>query len=71
MKKQTAIRLLGGTLETAAAAIGTTHQAISQWSDELTPMMEDRVQAALYRMEHGISHRRRRVVRRKAKVAAA
>lgn len=51
MKKSDAIALLGGTVRAAAELVGTTRQAVSQWPDELTRRIEDRVQAALWRME--------------------
>lgn len=46
MKKQTAIKLLGDTVAAAAAAVGTTRQAVHQWPDPLPPRIEDRVLAA-------------------------
>lgn len=53
MNKAEAIRLLGGTVSTAAQAIRVSSAAISQWPDEgeLPPRITDRVQAALWRME--------------------
>jgi hypothetical protein len=53
MLKSQAIELLGGTLSTAAMAIGITPQAVADWPDELPKRIEDRVLAALYRREHG------------------
>lgn len=49
--KKEAIALLGGTLESAAKAVGVTKQAVSQWPDPLTSKIADRVLAALYRRE--------------------
>ncbi|MFZ9322139.1 MAG: hypothetical protein ACO24T_05880 [Hylemonella sp.] len=49
MKKIEAISLLGGSVGTAAAAIGVSSQAISRWPASLTQKMIDRVEAALYR----------------------
>lgn len=50
MKKAEAISLLGGTTATAARAIGITPSGVSQWPDDLTKAIADRVQAALWRM---------------------
>jgi hypothetical protein len=49
MKKSRAIELLGGTVTAAADAMGVTSSAVSQWPDELTHEMENRVLAALAR----------------------
>lgn len=49
MNKKDALNLLGGTPTKAAKAIGCTTQAISQWSDPLTPRIRDRVEAAYNR----------------------
>jgi DNA-binding transcriptional regulator YdaS (Cro superfamily) len=49
MKKARALELLGGTVATAAEAIGISSAAISQWPEELPPRIEDRVLAALAR----------------------
>lgn len=49
MKKDEAIRLLGGTPAKAAEAVGVYVQAVYQWKDPLTPIVSDRVQAALAR----------------------
>ena len=49
MQKAQAIELLGGSVSTAADAIGITSAAISQWPDKLPPRLIDRVQAALAR----------------------
>jgi len=49
MNKAKAIELLGGTVTTAAAAVGVTPSAITQWPDELPGRLEDRVLAALAR----------------------
>lgn len=51
MEKQTAIKLLGGSVTKAAQAIGISPQAVSMWPDVLTPMISDRVAAALGRMQ--------------------
>ena len=50
MKKTEALELLGGTPSSAAAAIGITVSAVSQWPDELPATISDRVEAALWRM---------------------
>ena len=49
MNKQKAIDLLGGTPAKAAAEIGVTPSAVSQWPEELPPRLADRVLAALAR----------------------
>jgi len=46
MTKLEAIRLLGGTPSAAAAELGITVSAISQWPDELTKAIENRVLAS-------------------------
>ena len=56
MNKTNAIRLLGGTITTAAKAIGVKPQAISGWPDTLPPRIADRVQAALWRISLGVPH---------------
>lgn len=53
MLKLDAIRLLGGSIPAAAEAIGVTYQAVDKWPDELPPRIADRVQAALWRIQHG------------------
>lgn len=50
MDKAEAIKLLGGTPSSAAAAVGITPQAVSGWPDVLPQRIVDRVQAALWRM---------------------
>lgn len=49
MNKQKAIELLGGSVSAAAAAVGVTPSAITQWPDELPSRLIDRVHAALAR----------------------
>jgi len=51
MNKSEAIKALGGSISEAARRIRVSRQAISQWPDELTPAMADRVTAALVRMQ--------------------
>ncbi|MDR0276241.1 MAG: Cro/CI family transcriptional regulator [Burkholderiaceae bacterium] len=51
MDKSVAIELLGGSTSAAAAAIGITSAAVSQWPDQLPPRLADRVQAALARQK--------------------
>lgn len=51
MTKTEAIELLGGSVTAVAEAIGISHSAVSQWPEELTDAIRDRVQAALYRLE--------------------
>ena len=49
MLKKEAIELLGGTVTSVAARIGIRPQAVSGWPTLLTPVLRDRVQAAVYR----------------------
>lgn len=49
MHKSKALELLGGTIATAAEAVGISYQAVNQWPDELPPRIEDRVLAAYAR----------------------
>ncbi len=49
MKKSKAIEVLGGTVASAAAAVGVTYQAVVKWPDPLPARIEDRVMAALAR----------------------
>lgn len=45
MNKDTAIRLLGGSVAAAAKAVGISPSAVSQWPDELPSRLADRVLA--------------------------
>ena len=49
MNKQRALELLGGTVGKAAAKLGITPSAVSQWPEELTEAIENRVIAAIAR----------------------
>lgn len=49
MVKSKAIELLGGTVASAAAAVGVTYQAVDKWPDPLPARIEDRVLAVLAR----------------------
>jgi hypothetical protein len=49
MLKTEAIKLLGGSIASAAEAIGVTYQAVDKWPAELPPRIADRVHAALWR----------------------
>lgn len=51
MKKQDAIKLLGGSVSEAARRCRIGSSAVSQWPDELTRDQEDRVYAALWRQQ--------------------
>lgn len=53
MTKTEALNLLGG-INRAAELIGVTPPAIYQWPEELPARIADRVQAALWRLSHGI-----------------
>lgn len=57
MTKTEATALLGGSISTAADAIGITVQAYFQWPEELSDKLRDRVQAALWRKSHGVADR--------------
>lgn len=46
MLKTKAIELLGGTVASAAKAIGVSYQAVDKWPDELPERIADRVLAA-------------------------
>jgi len=49
MRKETALRLLGGKPAAAAKSVGVSVQAINQWPDVLPRRIEDRVLAVLAR----------------------
>jgi DNA-binding transcriptional regulator YdaS (Cro superfamily) len=49
MLKSKALEMLGGTGNAAAAAVGVSPSAVSQWPDVLPPRIADRVLAALAR----------------------
>lgn len=49
MRKAKAIELLGGSVSSAAAAVGVTYQAVEKWPDPLPDRIADRVVAALAR----------------------
>ena len=53
MEKARAIQLLGGSISSAAEAVGVTYQAIDKWPDPLPPRIEDRVLAAIARKHLG------------------
>ena len=46
MRKQTAINDLGGSIASAAKAIGISYQAVKKWPDVLSSRIADRVIAA-------------------------
>ena len=54
MNKAEAIRLLGGTVASAAKAIGISPAAVSLWPETLPARIADRVQAALWRKQMGV-----------------
>lgn len=49
MKKEYAIKLLGGTIHSAAESVGISYQAVKKWPDALSPAVADRVIAAVAR----------------------
>jgi hypothetical protein len=51
MTKTDAINTLGGSIKSAAQAIGCTVQAVYKWPDVLSPRVADRVVAAKTRMK--------------------
>ncbi|MBK9075476.1 MAG: hypothetical protein IPL77_10970 [Flavobacteriales bacterium] len=54
MTKTEAVRLFGGR-PTDRLALGVTRQAVQGWPEQLTPKTSpNRVQAALWRVAHGI-----------------
>ncbi|PTT91077.1 hypothetical protein DBR42_04615 [Pelomonas sp. HMWF004] len=46
MRKADAIEFLGGTVASAASALGVTYQAVDKWPEELPDRIGDRVIAA-------------------------
>ena len=54
MTKNEAIQLLGGSIASAAEAIGIKSQAVSQWPDDLPARISDRVIAALVRTRRAV-----------------
>ena len=51
MLKTEAIKMLGGTPTAVAEAIGITPQAVSDWPEDLSARISDRVYAAWARKE--------------------
>lgn len=56
MLKTEAIRLLGGSIPSAAEAIGVSYQAVDKWPETLPSRIADRVQAALWRIANKVPH---------------
>jgi len=54
MKKSRALELLGGTVASAAEAIGISSAAVSQWPEELPDRIVDRVIAALVKLNKAV-----------------
>ena len=54
MTKNEAIQLLGGSIASAAEAIGIKSQAVSQWPDDLPARISDRVIAAMVRTRRAV-----------------
>lgn len=55
MKKEIAIKLLGGTVGHSARAIGISSQAVTQWPDVLPSSIADRVIAGMVRIDPELS----------------
>jgi len=53
MLKNEAIELLGGSVSSAAKAVGVSYQAVVKWPDVLPPRIADRVYAALWKQQQG------------------
>ena len=51
MHKTKAIESLGGTVASAAAAIGISYQAVAKWPEQLPARITDRVVAAATRLK--------------------
>ena len=51
MRKEYAIKLLGGSTASAAEALGITYQAVSKWPENLSSAISDRVIAAVARAD--------------------
>ncbi|WP_257624517.1 hypothetical protein [Variovorax boronicumulans] len=49
MQKSKAIEVLGGSIASAAEALGITYQAVDKWPEMLPGRIDDRVIAALVR----------------------
>jgi len=49
MRKSKALELLGGSVATAAKAVGVSYQAVEKWPDPLPERIADRVVAAVAR----------------------
>lgn len=49
MDKTKALELLGGTVASAAEAVGVSYQAVDKWPDPLPARIADRVLAAIAR----------------------
>lgn len=58
MNKSQALRLLGGSVTSAAKACGISASAVSQWPEVLTKDQADRVQAALWRQAQAKKRRK-------------
>lgn len=61
MLKTQAIELLGGSVASAAKAIGITYQAVNKWPDVLPRRIEDRVVAAKGRLTLATPKKKREV----------
>lgn len=70
MLKKEAIDILGGTVTSAARAVGVSPQAVSLWPDVLTDAIRDRVQAALWRQKQSRYQRKSQPVTSNASEAA-
>jgi hypothetical protein len=60
LTKRVALDLLGGSVASAADAIGITAHAVRSWPAILSPMIADRVEAAWYRRQNAREHEAKR-----------
>lgn len=51
MHKTKAIESLGGSIASAAAAVGVSYQAVAKWPEHLSARIADRVTAAATRIK--------------------
>lgn len=54
MLKTEAIKLFEGSIAQLSEEVGVSYRAVHKWPDVLPDRISDRVQAALWRREHGM-----------------